>query len=324
MTDPGASLGGAWSASVIIPARDAEAFIGRVVRAVFAQRGAGSGIDVIVVDDGSRDATAERARAAGARVLSRPGGARGNPAAARNQGARAASGDPLIFLDADCVPADGWLEALLAAHGRGAVVVGGSLALPPGLSLTARCDYYCGWYLVHPRRPAGPVPHHPPPNLSVRRAAFLATAGFTERSPLEYTNEERAWQGEVRRAGHTIYFEPAAVAEHYNRPGFRNLLRRNYRWAYTAIEAKSQSGSARAAWLYRYPALLIAGSLPLALAHTAYIEGCWVRAGTLEPLLMLPAVLASRLAYALGMAVGGARWLRRRGGARAVPATLER
>ncbi len=297
--------------SVIIPAHNEVTFIPRVIRAVLAQRPAEAELEVIVVDDGSADGTPQAARAAGARVLELAGTG-GNPAAARNRGAAAAGGDPLIFLDADCIPGEGWLAAILAAHERGATVVGGALDLPPGLPATARCDYYCGWYLVHSRRPAGPVPHHPPPNLSVRRAAFLGTQGFTERQPLSYTNEEREWQAELQRNGHRMDFEPKAVAYHYNRPGFRNLLRRNYRWAYTAIESKSQTGAARFSWIYRHPRLLIAASLPLAFAHTAFILGCWVRAGRLEPLLMAPAVLASRLAYAAGMAVGGLQWLRRR------------
>lgn len=297
--------------SVIIPAHDEAATIAGLVRAVLAQGDAATAVEVIVVDDGSADATAEVARAAGARVvtLAAPGG---NPAAARNRGAEVATGDPLIFLDADCTPAKGWLRGFLDAHDAGEVVVGGALDLPPGLPATARCDYYCGWYLVHSRRPAGYVPHHPPPNLSVRREAFLNTSRFAEQPPFSYTNEERFWQAEVQRQGHRIFFAPAALAYHHNRPGFANLLRRNYRWAYTAIESKSQSGSARMAWLYRYPRLLIAASGPLALAHTAYIVGCWARARRWEPLLMLPAILASRFAYVAGMAVGGTRWLRRR------------
>jgi glycosyltransferase involved in cell wall biosynthesis len=297
--------------SVIIPARNEATFIPRVIHAVLAQRPADAELEVIVVDDGSTDGTSEAARAAGASALELAG-VGGNPAAARNRGAAAATGDPLIFLDADCVPAEGWLAAILAAHAGGATVVGGALDLPPGLPASARCDYYCGWYLVHSRRPAGDVPHHPPPNLSVRRGPFLNTPGFTEQQPFSYTNEERAWQAALRRAGHRIYFEPRAVAWHYNRPGFANLLRRNYRWAYTAIESKSQTGAARFSWLYRYPRLLIAMSLPLAFAHTAFIVGCWARAGVLEPVLMLPAVLASRIAYSAGMAVGGIQWLRRR------------
>lgn len=299
--------------SVIIPARNEGAGIGGVVRAVLAQAEDAVGVEVIVVDDGSTDGTAAAAEAAGARVLRRtgsPGG--GNPAAARNRAAGLAAGDPLVFLDADCTPAPGWLAAILAAHDRGATVVGGALDMPAGLSATARCDYYCGWYLIHSRRPAGWVPHHPPPNLSVRRDAFRSTAGFTERQPFSYTNEERHWQAELRRAGHRIWFEPGAVAYHENRPGFLNLLRRNYRWAYTAVEAKSQAGSARMAWLYRYPRLVIVAAFPLAFAHTAYILGSWLRAGVFEPVLMTPAILVSRFAYAAGMTVGGTRWLRSR------------
>lgn len=297
--------------SVIVPAHNEEGSIGRIVEAVLRQASPGLAVEVIVVDDGSTDGTANRARDAGARVIVLSTDAGGNPAAARNRGAAVANGDPLVFLDADCMPAPGWLAAILAAHDRGATIVGGALDLPRGLSATARCDYYCGWYLIHSRRPAGYVPHHPPPNLSVRRALFLSTMGFTERQPFSYTNEERHWQAELRRAGHRIWFEPRALVFHENRPGFLNLLKRNYRWAYTAIEAKSETGSARLAWIYRFPVLLIIGSVPLGFAHTAYIVGAWARAGVWEPLLMLPGVLASRMAYAAGMAVGGWKWRRR-------------
>jgi glycosyltransferase involved in cell wall biosynthesis len=299
--------------SVIIPARNEEAGIGRVIGAVLAPQTPDVHLEVIVVDDASTDGTAGAAEAAGASVLRLPDGPEGgNPAAARNRAAGISQGDPIIFLDADCTPAAGWLAAILAAHDRGATVVGGALDLPSGLSATARCDYYCGWYLIHSRRPAGYVPHHPPPNLSVRRNAFRSTAGFTERQPFSYTNEERHWQAELRRDGHRIWFEPKALAYHENRPGFLNLLRRNYRWAYTAVQAKSETGAARMAWLYRYPRLVILASFPLAFAHTAYILGCWLRAGVFEPVLMTPAILASRFAYAAGMAVGGTRWLRSR------------
>lgn len=300
--------------SVVIPAHNEVPGIWDTIRAVRAQARPGIELEILVVDDGSDDGTADVARAAGARVIRMV--LSGNPAAARNRGAAEATGDPIVFLDADCVPTPGWLAAILAAHDRGEGVVGGSLDLPPGLPASARCDYYCGWYLVHSRRPAGEVPHIPPPNLSVRRELFFQTSGFTERQPFSYTNEERIWQGELRRAGHRLWFEPAARVFHHNRPGFRNLLRRNYRWAYTAIPAKAETGAARLAGLYRRPRLLIAASFPLALAHTAMILGCWARVGVLEPLWMSPAILASRLSYAAGMAVGGVRWLaaRRRAG----------
>jgi glycosyltransferase involved in cell wall biosynthesis len=296
--------------SVILPARNEAANIANVIEAILLQTPAGGKLEVILADDGSTDNTVAVSRAAGARVIEAGlPESQGNPAAARNRGAAAASGDPLIFLDADCVVGEGWLHAILAAHARGETVVGGSLDLPAGLPVTARCDYYCGWYVVHSGRPAGYVPHQPAPNLSVRREVFFDSAGFEE-LPFFYACEERAWQAELRAKGHRIYFEPRAVAYHYNRPGFRNLLSRNYRWGYTAIESKHKTGSARLAWLYRYPRLLIVASLPLAFAHTAYILACWARAGVFEPVVMLPLVLVSRFAYSTGMMVGGIEWLR--------------
>jgi glycosyltransferase involved in cell wall biosynthesis len=306
--------------SVVIPARDEASRIGRTVAAVLHQAIPDVEIEVIVADDGSVDGTADAARTAGARVVAVAPRLRGSPGAARNLGARASTGDPIVFLDADCVPAPGWLRALLAAHAAGEAAVGGAVDLPAGLSMTARCDHYCGSYHVHPRVAAGYVPNHPPCNLSVRRHAFQATAGFAERLPVGDGHEELAWQAQLRRAGGRIRFEPRAVVYHHDRRGVRNLLRRNFRWGYSAIESKASTGTSRFDALYRRPRLAVAASVPLAFAHTAYTVLCWLRHGRPEPLALLPLVLAARLAYAIGATVGGVRWLRARATGAAVPA----
>ncbi|MCC7361312.1 MAG: glycosyltransferase family 2 protein [Anaerolineales bacterium] len=57
--------------------------------------------ELIVVDDGSTDQSAANARAAGAKVLATPAPGSHGPAAARNLGARAATGDYVFFVDAD-------------------------------------------------------------------------------------------------------------------------------------------------------------------------------------------------------------------------------
>jgi rSAM/selenodomain-associated transferase 2 len=92
--------------SVVIPALD-EA--NRVAGAVASARA--EGVEVLVVDGGSRDATPERARAAGARVLSSP------PGRARQLsiGAQEARGDVLLFLHADTRLPPGWHAAVRGA-----------------------------------------------------------------------------------------------------------------------------------------------------------------------------------------------------------------
>lgn len=98
--------------SVVIPALNEQGCIGRCVEAV---RRAGVA-DVIVVDGGSADRTAQEAEAAGARVVSSPAG-RGTQ---QNRGAAEARGDVLLFLHADTLlPADfpQQVEAALRAAG---------------------------------------------------------------------------------------------------------------------------------------------------------------------------------------------------------------
>jgi mycofactocin glycosyltransferase len=270
------------------------------------------------VDDGSTDDTAPLARDAGASVISLTPGK--NPAAARNAGASAARGSILLFLDADCRPLPQWLAAHLEAQGHGMLIVGGSLALPPGLSWTARADYFASAYHVHPGRPPGPVPSHSPANLSVARSVFQSTVGFTQTFPVADGHEELAWQSEAREAGVSVYFDPRATAEHFNRSGLGNLVRRSYRWGYSTLEAKALSGATRARFWYGVPLIPILAAYPVALLETLYITFAWIAAGRWEALQYLPLILLSRATYATAFMIGGSRWLLRRPDSRGVRA----
>nr|WP_294529353.1 TIGR04283 family arsenosugar biosynthesis glycosyltransferase [uncultured Rhodopila sp.] len=91
--------------SVVIPALNAEALLAGTLAAL------GPDLEVIVVDGGSADRTAELAAGAGARVLGAPRGRGGQIAA----GIAAASHPWLLILHADTQLGDGWRQAV-AAH----------------------------------------------------------------------------------------------------------------------------------------------------------------------------------------------------------------
>jgi glycosyltransferase involved in cell wall biosynthesis len=96
--------------SVVVRARDEAARIGRCLELVRAQVGVAAS-ELIVVDNGSRDRTAEIARSAGAAVLSMPSFSFGG---ALNLGAERANGEIVVALSADAFASDpGWLARLL-------------------------------------------------------------------------------------------------------------------------------------------------------------------------------------------------------------------
>jgi len=109
-------------AMAVIPAKDAASTVGSVVRGLEAVL---PGLEVIVVDDGSSDATAEAAAAAGARIV-RHEVNQGKGAALQSgfDAAVASGADAVLALDADGQHDPRSAPGLLAALDRADVVVG--------------------------------------------------------------------------------------------------------------------------------------------------------------------------------------------------------
>ncbi|HET6301197.1 glycosyltransferase family A protein [Microbacterium sp.] len=113
MTHPAAPRTGTLRVSVVIPVKDDDRALSRCLDALARQTRRAD--EIIVVDNGSSDASALVARGAGAHVVrcERPG----IPAASAT-GYDAASGDVILRLDADCVPASTWVDTMTDAFDR--------------------------------------------------------------------------------------------------------------------------------------------------------------------------------------------------------------
>ena len=193
------------AASVIVPARNAAATLGATLAGLAAQE-AGFEFEVIVVDDGSTDATAAVADGApmAVRVL-RQGGL--GPGPARNAGAAVASGRALAFTDADCVPTPGWLAAGVAAL-EAADVVQGAVHADPGA--TSGPFDRTVWVV-------GETGLYECASLFCDRELFDRVGGFEDwlDARLGKPLAEDAWFGwRARRAGARTGFSDAALVHH--------------------------------------------------------------------------------------------------------------
>lgn len=119
---PGHARAQPLTATMLIAARNEEASIGRKLETVLAQDVAPHALRVLVVSDGSEDATLERARAVGdSRVTCFQTPTHGGKAAALNAGLAQIRSDVVIFSDANSMLAPGALRALLAPFADPAV-----------------------------------------------------------------------------------------------------------------------------------------------------------------------------------------------------------
>jgi glycosyltransferase involved in cell wall biosynthesis len=163
--------------SVIVPALNEESVIGRCLASLKQQRLPQGAFEVIVVDNGSIDRTAEIARSFGGSmpvtVLERRGV---RIAALRNFGAARARGQYLAFLDADCVAPKHWLQqAIDLLHADDSRIVGAQYRIPANSSWVAKAWYGDLWQMKN-----GPVSYVPGGDLIVSRELFLNLGGFDE------------------------------------------------------------------------------------------------------------------------------------------------
>jgi glycosyltransferase involved in cell wall biosynthesis len=226
--------------SVVVPTRDRPAALERCLGALTRQTA--PSLEVIVVDDASRDPGAVHAAAAracpAARVVRGPG--RG-PATARNVGVRTARGQTVCFTDDDCRPAPDW-AARLAAACDGAAAAGTTLADPAAGRCAAAAQLLTHVLQVGSLRPDGAgLGFAPTCNLACATALAHALP-FDESFPLA-AGEDRDWCARLGQAGVRLSYAPAAVVVHGPQLGLGGLLRQQRRYGRGAVRHRQAGGS---------------------------------------------------------------------------------
>jgi glycosyltransferase involved in cell wall biosynthesis len=222
------------------------------------------------------------------------------PGAARNAGVRFARSEVLLFLDADCVPEPGWVQAARTALDEGARLASGPvLDLLPHHPI-AISDNLLQFSEYPAGRPGGPASKFASCNLAVRRADFEAIGGFPEQPPA--AEDTRFTQAAAKRWPGGLCFAPGMRVRHRGRTGWRAFLAHQdwlgyYRGLLGLDLTKRQQRLAGRAVLV--PAVVL-WRLRFILGRTQ----AWNSGGLLRALLLSPLLIAGLSAYALGLRRG--------------------
>ena len=205
--------------SVVVPTYRRSRNLPRLVAALEAQTLPRDRFEVVIVDNGSDDDTADvlRELAASTPIDLRPLRIDVNhgPAPARNLGWRSARADLVAFTDDDCVPRHDWLEQALAACAATA-----DLGVLQGATLRPRGDHVYGPNTVY-RETLVPSPYFEGCNLVFPKAVLEQTGGFDETYHFGGEDTAAGWSA-IETGGRWLFDETCAV-EH-------DVVERPLRW----------------------------------------------------------------------------------------------
>ncbi len=228
-----ASTGPEPRVSVVVATHNRASQVGELLAGLRAQSLDPELFEVVVVDDGSTDDTlavlAAAADQAGPRLRVLDRRVSEGPAAAREQGWRAARGALIAFTDDDCVPEPGWLEAGMAAGDGELVFVQGRTEPPAGeFERLGRFDRpFTRTIRVTELDPAFQTCNVFYPRALLERIDGFDTAAFGRDPGGE--DSDLAWRA-IEAGARPVFCDAAVVRHAINRLGPLGKLRVATRW----------------------------------------------------------------------------------------------
>jgi glycosyltransferase involved in cell wall biosynthesis len=287
------------SISIIIPALNEERMIGRCLESLAKLAFAHDRFEVLVVDNGSRDRTLDIAESfqgrLNVRVLQKTDV---RISALRNLGARAAAGDILAFLDADCLAPEDWLDRIFElAPADGAGVLGAHYLLPENSTWVGRT-----WHRYQEAPKSGEVSHVPAGDLIMRREDFLRLGGFDETIQ---TNEDYELCERVRKAGMQVRAFPLIGVVHLGTAQSLRVFFRKQAWHGTHVvkvflRDALKSHNRKAVFFAAYTLLCLVGVILGGAATIISLKNWWLPVVGFAALCLPPAVLSARQILASG------------------------
>lgn len=227
------------SVSFIVPVRNRPALLRRCLQSIFDLDYPPEKCEVIVVDDGSTDNTAEVASAFDVKLLRNEqqiGAGR-----SRNRAVSQAQNELLALIDSDCIVEQDWLRRLVPFFNDPAqAVVGGAIRAANTGPLIGRYEDVKS-SLFTGERPAevtlnGEVDQLPAANLLIRRAAFEEINGH-DPGLIFGEDVDLCWR--LIKAGGRVSYRPVAGVKHAYRLTLKGFLKT--RFGYATGEAHLQA-----------------------------------------------------------------------------------
>ena len=232
--------------SIIIPAYQAAAVLPRCLEALCRQSIDRSRYEIIVVDDGSTDHTADVAEQtlqnqwstqeicnaqiiSAAQVIRAP---HGGPAHARNLGVQVAQSNLMLFTDADCEPEPDWIEQLSSVFTDPSISGAKGTYRTRQTSLIARFvqqEYQERYDRLQRLAPIDFVDTYA---AAYRREVFVDLGGFDAIELPTVAVEDQEFSFRAAAAGYRLVFVPEAVVYHQHNTSLGRYFRRKYNISY--------------------------------------------------------------------------------------------
>ncbi|MDQ3621638.1 MAG: glycosyltransferase [Verrucomicrobiota bacterium] len=192
--------------------------------------------EIIVVNDGSTDATADVVRRFNVRLINTPNGGLSR---ARNLGLQAATGEIIAYVDDDGRPDEHWLRYLAHAFATtDHAGIGGPNIVPVDDPPMAQCVANSPGGPTHVLITDRLAEHIPGCNSAFRVDRLREVGGFDEQFRIAGDDVDVCWK--LQAKGWTLGFHPAAVVSHHRRTSLKAYWRQqlNYGRAEAMLEVK--------------------------------------------------------------------------------------